>query len=176
MNKLASLLMLVAPSLAAAGSPAAGESAPEFTALDQDGRTVSLSSLKGKWVLLYFYPKDDTPGCTKQACDLRDGFTKFKKANVAVYGVSTQSAKSHQEFRAKHRLPFDLLVDEKGELGKLFGIGRYPVVGLYKRQSILIDPAGKIARRMEDVDPGKHADDILAVVNAGTGASGTKAH
>ncbi len=142
-----------------------GDAAPSFTSRDQEGREVKLSDLKGKWVLLYFYPKDDTPGCTKQACNLRDGFARYKKSGVAVYGISTQSAESHRKFREKYHLPFDLLVDEEGTLGKAFDIGKMPIVGLYKRQSVLIDPEGRIATKLDDVDPGTHHEDILKIVN-----------
>jgi peroxiredoxin Q/BCP len=142
-----------------------GDAAPAVVSHDQDGREVKLADLKGKWVLLYFYPKDDTPGCTKQACSLRDGFAQYKKAGVVVYGISTQDAESHRKFREKYHLPFDLLVDEKGELGKAFDIDKMPIIGMYKRQSVLINPEGKIATKLDDVDPATHSDDILKVVN-----------
>jgi len=138
-----------------------GSAAPGFEAQNQDGETRKLSDHAGKWVLLYFYPKDDTPGCTKQACRLRDDYKQFKDAGVVIYGISRQGAESHRAFRAKHKLPFDLLVDEKGEIGKLYGIGSIPLVGMYKRQSVLIDPKGKIARFMDSVDPETHAQAIL---------------
>src|SRR3989338_4863444 len=94
----------------------AGVPAPNFAAKNQDGKEMHLSDFKGKFVLIYFYPKDDTPGCTKEACDFRDSFTKVKKLNAVVLGVSRQEAASHKKFIAKHKLPFDLLVDHDGEI------------------------------------------------------------
>ncbi len=146
---------------AESGKPAVGEVAPDFSALDQDGGAVTLAGLRGKWVLLYFYPKDDTPGCTAQACSIRDGFHKFNQAGVVVYGVSTQSAKSHKKFKERYKLPFNLIVDDKSKLGNALGIEKYPVVGVYKRQTVLISPEGKVSKRMNDVDPSTHADEIL---------------
>ena len=112
-------------------------------------------------MLLYFYPKDDTPGCTKQACMLRDTYQQFQKEGAVIYGVSRQDAKSHQEFKKKHRLPFDLLIDEDGSLAKSFGVGLYPVVGFHKRESILIDGTGTIIKHYKDVDPQAHAAEVL---------------
>ncbi len=152
---------------AATGKPAEGEAAPQFVAKDQEGKEVTLAGLNGKWVLLYFYPKDDTPGCTKQACSIRDGFSKFKQAGVVVYGVSTQNAKSHKKFKERYKLPFDLIVDSDSALGNALGIEKYPLVGVYKRQTVLISPEGKVSKRMHDVDPSTHADEILAHVAKG---------
>lgn len=140
--------------------------APSFSAKNQDGKVVSLSDFKGKPVLVYFYPKDDTPGCTKEACLLRDYYSQFEKAGASILGVSRQDAKSHQEFRKKHRLPFDLLVDEDGSLAKAFGVGLYPVVGFHKRQSVLIDRGGQVVRFYDDVDPAAHASEVLKDIAA----------
>jgi peroxiredoxin Q/BCP len=142
-----------------------GAPAPAIEAKDQDGKTFRLSDQKGKWVLLYFYPKDDTPGCTKQACDLRDDYSKYKKAGIEIFGVSTQGAKSHQEFKAKHKLPFDLLVDEDGKIGEAFGVSKIPIMGIYKRQSVLIAPEGKVARFFENVDAAKHSKVVFDLVS-----------
>lgn len=145
-----------------------GQAAPAFTAKNQDGVERKSSDSQGKWVLLYFYPKDETPGCTKEACKIRDDYKQFTTAGVVVYGVSRQSADSHRKFRDKHHLPFDLLVDDKGEIGDAYGIGSMPIVGgifgLYKRQSVLIDPTGKVARFMDSVDPETHAAEVLETV------------
>jgi thioredoxin-dependent peroxiredoxin len=138
-----------------------GQPAPDFSAPNQDGKTVKLSDLKGKPVLLYFYPKDDTPGCTKEACNFRDEFSKFKESGTVILGVSRQDQKSHQEFKKKHRLPFDLLVDKDGALAKSFGVETMAVVGYHKRQSVLIGPDGKVARFYADVDPQKHTQEVL---------------
>ena len=129
-----------------------------------DGKPVKLSDLRGKKVVLYFYPKDDTPGCTKQACSLRDEYGAFKKAGVVIYGISRQDAESHKAFKAKYHLPFDLLMDEDGKIGDAFDISTIPLIGYHHRQSVLIDPAGKIARFMADVDPNTHTAEILKTV------------
>mgnify|MGYP001560700190 CR=1 FL=1 len=161
--KILLAFLLLCPFNAFAGL-ADGTKAPLFEAKNQDGKTVKLADHQGHWVLLYFYPKDDTPGCTKQACDLRDDSKKYAQAGITILGVSTQSAKSHQEFKAKHKLPFDLLVDEEGKIGDAFGVAKMPVIGIYKRQSVLISPDGKVARFFENVDAGKHSRMIFDLV------------
>ena len=113
----------------------------------------SLSDYQGMWVLLYFYPKDDTPGCTKEACAIRDVFPNFGKLNAEVLGVSGDSVASHKKFADKYGLPFTLLADEKKEAIGLYGIAA--------RTSFLIDPDGKIAKVYENVKPEKHAEEVL---------------
>jgi peroxiredoxin Q/BCP len=139
----------------------AGDSAPDFAAKNQDGKVVRLSEFRGKPVLIYFYPKDDTPGCTKEACSFRDEFSKFQKMGAVVIGVSRQDSKSHQEFHTKYHLPFDLLTDTDGKLAGSFGVGLMPVVGFTKRQSALVSPDGKLIRFYPDVDPAKHTAQVL---------------
>jgi peroxiredoxin Q/BCP len=138
-----------------------GEALPEFSVKNQHGKTVSSKDLKGKPYLLYFYPKDETPGCTKQACALRDEFAAFKKRGALVFGVSKQDAESHRAFIQKHRIPFDLLIDEEGKLAAQLGVGTYPVVGLHQRQSLLVDAEGKLIRFYESVDPAGHPAEVL---------------
>jgi thioredoxin-dependent peroxiredoxin len=142
-------------------SLAPGDPAPDFSASNQDGKSIRLSELRGHPVLLYFYPKDDTPGCTKEACGFRDGFEEFRKLGAIVFGVSSQDEKSHQAFRSKYALPFDLLVDSRGELSRSFEVGSIPLLGLFKRQSVLIDAQGRIARVYPDVDPAAHPSEVL---------------
>lgn len=147
--------------------PAAGEEAPDFTLSDQDGTPHALSSYRGKWVLLYFYPKDDTPGCTIEACTIRDQFKDFQKIDAVVLGVSTDSVASHKKFATAYELPFTLLADEHKEV-----VGRYGVFGEKKmmgrtymgtkRTSFLIDPKGNIAKVYEKVKPEEHAQEVLA--------------
>jgi len=139
-----------------------GEVIPEFSVPNQDGVAVTKASLSGKPVLFYFYPKDETPGCTQQACSLRDEYAAFKKLGVIVLGVSRQDAKSHQAFRKKHKLPFDLLVDEDGSLADRLGVEKMPLIGLHKRQSLLVTPDGKLFRLYKDVDPAQHTEQMLA--------------
>jgi peroxiredoxin Q/BCP len=138
-----------------------GDPAPEFTAKNQNGKIVRLSDFKGKPVLLYFYPKDDTPGCTKEACTFRDEYTKFQNMGAVILGISRQGAKSHQAFKAKYHLPFDLLTDEDGKLAESYGVGLMPIVGYHKRQSALISADGKLIQFYPDVDPAKHSAQVL---------------
>ncbi len=151
--------------------PEVGKKAPAFTLPDQDGKTHSLSDYAGKWVLLYFYPKDDTPGCTIEACTIRDQFKDFKKIGAVVLGVSTDSVKSHKKFADAYELPFTLLADENKEM-----VGEYGVFGEKKmygktymgtmRTSFLIDPSGKIAKIYEKVKPEEHAGEVIADLKA----------
>lgn len=140
--------------------------APDFKAFDQDGKSHKLSEYRGQWVLVYFYPKDDTPGCTKEACSIRDAWPDFKKLKVKVFGVSIQDGKSHKKFAEKYDLPFTLLVDEEKKIVSKYGVwgekslyGR-KYMGTF-RSSFLIDPKGKIAKIYEKVNPVSHAVDIL---------------
>lgn len=138
-----------------------GDKAPDFTAKNQDGKEVHLSDYLGKPVLLYFYPKDDTPGCTKEACSFRDEYSKFQKMGAVILGISRQDAKSHQAFRAKYHLPFDLLTDKDGNLAKSYGVGLMPIVGYHKRESALISADGKLIQFYPDVDPSKHTAQVF---------------
>lgn len=144
-----------------------GSKAPDFTLQDQDGKAHTLSSYAGKWVLLYFYPKDDTPGCTKEACTIRDSYERFKRSTLVVLGVSTDSVKSHQKFREKHSLPFTLLADVDKSVVRAYGVwGKKKFMGREymgtSRMSFLIDPDGKIAKVYEKVKPAAHAAEVLA--------------
>lgn len=138
-----------------------GEVIPDFSAKNQDGKVIKLSDLKGKPVLIYFYPKDDTPGCTKEACELRDNYAKYQKLGAVILGVSKQDAASHRKFREKYHLPFDLLTDEDGSVAKTLGVETMPVVGFHHRQSLLIGSDGKLLKFFEKVDPQLHATEVL---------------
>jgi len=140
--------------------------APDFKAIDQDGKSHKLSDYLGQWVLIYFYPKDDTPGCTKEACMIAELWPDFKKAKLQVFGVSIQSEKSHKKFAEKYDLPFTLLVDEDKKIVNKYGV--WAEKTLYGRKymgtlrtSFLIDPKGKIAKIYEKVKPEIHAEQIL---------------
>lgn len=137
--------------------------APAFSLLAQDGQRYSLEQFKGKWVLLYFYPKDDTPGCTKEACMIRDQFGEFEKLGIVVLGVSADTVERHKEFADKYHLPFLLLADTEKET-----INAYKADGLLftKRISYLINPDGMITNVYPDVDPASHAGEILRDVHA----------
>jgi peroxiredoxin Q/BCP len=148
-----------------------GKVAPSFSLNDQDGKTHKLSAYKGKWVLLYFYPKDDTPGCTKQACGIRDEFPAFKKLGCVVFGISTDTEKSHKKFEEKYKLPFTLLADSDKKVVEKYGVwapkkfmGR-EFLGT-QRTSFLISPEGKIAKIYENVKPPVHAEAVLADLKA----------
>lgn len=141
--------------------------APDFTLLDQDGKEHTLSDYLGKFILIYFYPKDDTPGCTKEACMLRDDFPNFKKLQAKVFGISADSVKSNKKFAEKYELPFTLLSDEKKVVLKKYGVlseksmfGK-TFLGI-KRMSYLIDKEGNVVKVYENVKPAVHAEEVLA--------------
>src|SRR5262249_1665356 len=133
---------------------------PELVATDVQGDRVLLSSTRGAIAVVYFYPKDETPGCTKQACAFRDQHDRFAKAGVTVFGVSRDSARSHAEFRKSHDLPFPLVADEKGDAQRAYGVPS--VWGMAKRVTFLVDKQGKIARVWPDVDPVLNVTEVLA--------------
>ena len=138
----------------------------DFSLPDQNGKVHSLSSYKGSWVLLYFYPKDDTPGCTKEACGFRDSLNDLKKHNVFVLGVSADSVSSHQKFAKKYNLNFPLLSDEKKEIIKAYGaFGKKKFMGKefegILRISFLINPEGEIVKKYDKVKPEVHAKEVL---------------
>jgi peroxiredoxin Q/BCP len=146
-----------------------GDPAPEFSAATNSGGMVSLADLRGKNVVLYFYPKDDTPGCTKEACAFRDHFAEFKKAGAVVLGVSTDPVKSHDKFAAKFKLPFTLLADEDKKIVQAYGVwgektfmGR-KYQGIY-RVTFLIGPDGRIKKIWPQVKPDEHAEEVLAAL------------
>ncbi len=143
-----------------------GDKAPAFRAKDQQDTEHTLEEAAGKWVLLYFYPKDDTPGCTKEACMLRDAWRDFKEANAVVFGVSKDTVKSHGKFAQKYSLPFPLLADEDTAIAQAYGVwGKKKFMGReymgMHRWSFLIDPEGKIAKIYQDVKPAEHAEEVL---------------
>ena len=138
--------------------------APAFTAKDQAGRTVSLADFAGKQsVVLYFYPKDDTPGCTKEACSLRDGFGALKAAGAVILGVSADDEASHKAFAEKFNLPFSLLADPGRTIIEAYGV-KMPVVGFAKRVTFVIDRQGTIRKVLADVDTGGHDRQVLEIL------------
>jgi len=136
-----------------------GQKAPDFSLSDQNGVNHSLKKYKGTWILLYFYPKDNTPGCTQEACAIRDSYPDFKKLGITVFGVSTDSVVSHEKFASKFGLPFTLLSDNEKEV-----IGKYDI-WRFKRISFLIDPEGNIAKIYPKVKPAEHAQEVLHDLN-----------
>lgn len=148
-----------------------GDKAPDFTASTSGGGTVSLAKLKGKPVVLYFYPKDDTSGCTKEACGFRDHFRDFEQAGAVVLGVSTDPVKSHDKFVEKYKLPFTLLADEDKQIVQAYGawgeksfMGR-KYMGTY-RITFLIGADGRIRKIWPQVKPEEHADEVLAALQS----------
>jgi len=148
-----------------------GAKAPDFSLPDQDGSTVTLKSLKGKQVVLYFYPKDDTSGCTKEACDFRDSLAPIKKAGAVVIGVSKDGKASHQKFIAKYGLPFALLSDEETVVCNAYGV--YKEKSMYgrkylgiERSTFVIDATGRIKALFRKVKVPGHVDEVLAALKA----------
>ena len=148
-----------------------GDKAPDFKTVDQEGKPVSLADFRGKKVVLYFYPKDDTPGCTKEACAFRDEFADFRRRKVEVLGVSTDNQKSHKKFAEKFKLPFRLLVDEDKKIVKDYGV--WDKKSLYgrlffgtRRVTYLINEKGKIAAVWPKVKPAEHSGEILGFLDA----------
>jgi peroxiredoxin Q/BCP len=138
-----------------------GQPAPAFDLKNSKSELVSLNSYKGQWLVLYFYPKDDTPGCTKEACSFRDNYQSIQSLNASVVGISIDSSSSHKEFKEKYNLPFTLLADEDGEVAKKYGaLNNFLIFKLAKRQSFIIDPDGKIRRVYRSVSPSEHANEI----------------
>lgn len=144
-----------------------GDPAPDFSLPDGDGTVVSLKDLRGKWIVLYFYPRDNTPGCTKEACSFRDSYPDYQGQNVVVLGVSTDDAKAHTKFSTKFNLPFPLLTDAEGTVATAYdsyGLKKFmgkEYVGI-SRNTFVIDPDGKIAKVYLKVKPDNHAASVLA--------------
>ena len=154
--------LLLGSTVSLAQQVSAGEAAPDFELIDQNGTMHSIEDYRGKWVALYFYPKDNTPGCTTEACEFRDNIFAFKSANCEILGVSLDDAESHKAFADKHGLPFPLLADTEGTTADAYGVkSRLFGMTLAKRQTFLIDPDGNIAKHYRKVDPDSHSVEVL---------------
>jgi peroxiredoxin Q/BCP len=140
-----------------------GQQAPDFELRSDDGRTIKLSDLRGKPVVLYFYPKDDTPGCTTQACGIRDAYDDFRARGAEVFGISADDEASHARFRSKYALPFTLLADPEREAGAAYGVLR-DGKQTFERSTFVVDADGRVAKVMRRVDPQTHADEVLAAL------------
>lgn len=136
-----------------------GSLAPDLAALDQGGKAHRLADERGHAVIVYFYPKDGTPGCTKEACAFRDAWDRFQAAGVQIFGVSSDDQKSHEQFAKEEKLPFPILADPDHAWSRAFGVPTR--LGMDARVSFLIDGAGRVARVYPDVDPAIHADQVL---------------
>ena len=162
---LAGVALVVRGMRAGDKAPAIGSAAPDFTLNSQDGKPTSLHDFKGKWVVLYFYPKDMTPGCTIEAHNFQRDLEKYNALNAVVLGVSLQDEKSHQEFCAKESLTFKLLADTKKEVSEKYdSVMNFGVAQLSARHTFLIDPSGVVRKVWTDVDVKKHSDDVLAAI------------
>jgi peroxiredoxin Q/BCP len=153
-------------------APAVGEAAPDFTLNSQESKPVSLHDFKGKWVVLYFYPKDMTPGCTIEAHNFQRDLAQYEQKNAVIFGVSMQDENSHQEFCTKEGLHFKLLADTKGEVSaKYDSVMNFGVTKLSARHTFLIDPQGKVARTWMTVKPDAHSAEVLAALSELQGGS-----
>ena len=136
--------------------------APEFNLKDAGGNTISLDYFKGRWLVIFFYPKDDTPGCTKEACNFRDDYSAIESLGAHVVGINLDKTTSHQKFKEKYQLPFRLLSDPKGKVAKKYGsLFRFMFIKFSKRHSFIIDPHGLIRKEYRSVNPTTHSIQII---------------
>jgi peroxiredoxin Q/BCP len=168
---LAAFALALPLSAARAGdtaAPAVGQPAPAFRLQDQAGKWHSLAEYKGKWVALYFYPKDETPGCTTQACSFRDNVFAFNKEGAVILGVSVDDVASHKAFAEKHGLPFTILADSDKSVTRRYGVLKayMGVMEMARRDTFIIDPQGRIAKHYESVNPEGHSAVVLADIKA----------
>jgi len=144
-------------------APQVGQSAPTFKLQDQNGDWHALKDYRGQWLAVYFYPKDETPGCTTEACNFRDNIYLFKKIGAAVVGISLDDVDSHKAFTEKHKLPFTLLADTGGEVAKTYGVLRdYKAIQYANRESFLVNPDGVIVKHYAKVNPKDHTQEVVA--------------
>lgn len=157
----AGLLALLGLHSVQADELAVGSPAPKFTLMDQESKTHALAEYRGRWVVLYFYPKDDTPGCTTEACNFRDALPAMRVLNVQILGISLDDTKSHALFAKKYSLPFPLLADTEGEVARAYGaLWSIGPLRIAKRYTFLIDPEGRVAKIYRDVKPATHSREL----------------
>jgi|TARA_B110000483_G_scaffold59465_1_gene74212 peroxiredoxin Q/BCP len=162
-NKSYLIFLLLTFSWAVNASLEVGDTAPSFSLEDQNSLTHQLGDYTGKWVVLYFYPKDDTPGCTTQACDFRDAVKRIIASKSVVFGISLDSVESHKKFSDKNNLPFSLLSDNKGKVAKQYNsLNNFLGYKSAKRNTFIISPEGKIAKIYLSVDPKTHSEMVLS--------------
>lgn len=171
-RSLATFVLTLVAALAAGpvfgAGPEVGQPAPAFRLQDQNGEWHNLEDYRGKWVALYFYPKDNTPGCTTQACEFRDNIFAFREAGAVILGVSVDDVESHRKFAEEHGLPFTLLADPEKNTARDYGVLKkfFGVMEMADRETFLIDPQGRIAKRYPAVDPKGHSQIVLADIKA----------
>ncbi len=160
---MSAMTLLLGGTSASAEQFRTGDPAPDFELMDQNGQLHSIEDYRGNWVALYFYPKDDTPGCTTEACEFRDNIFAFKNLDCQILGVSLDDVESHKAFAEKYSLPFPLLADTAGTAADAYGVkSKFLGMTVAKRQTFLIDPQGNIAKHYEQVDPETHSQQVLA--------------
>lgn len=171
---LAGLLMI--SGLAHGADALVGTTAPAFALIDQNGQTQRIEDYRGKWVVLYFYPKNDTPGCTTEACAFRDDIYQLRDLGAQVLGVSIDNQESHKAFAEKHGLPFPLLADTDGKVAKSYGaLWSFAFVRFARRHTFIIDPQGKVAKVYRSVKPTSHSDEVIAALRELQTADATSA-
>ncbi len=167
----ATLPMALVPTAARAQAAAGitvGQAAPAFRLQNQNGEWVTLEQQRGKWLVLYFYPKDNTPGCTTQACEFRDNIFAYRKAGAVILGISVDDLASHKKFAEEHSLPFPILADADKKTAQSYGV-LYKAMGIMeiaRRETFIIDPAGRIAKHYKSVNPKGHSELVLADLKA----------
>ena len=170
---LALALTMISLQATAGQTPAVGATAPGFRLQDQNGEWHDLEDYRGSWLAVYFYPKDDTPGCTTEACNFRDNIYAFKAIGAAVVGISVDDVASHKKFSDKYKLPFVILADETGGTAEAYGLLRdWKLLKIAARQSFIVDPQGVIAKHYAEVDPDNHTQEVLADLEALMAAAG----
>ena len=161
-KSILTLLLIATFAVTAGDQPAVGSTAPGFNLQDQNGEWHTLEDYAGQWLAVYFYPKDDTPGCTTEACSFRDNIYAFKAIGANIVGISVDDVASHKEFSDKYKLPFTLLADEGGKTSKAYGVLRdYMLMKIASRQSFIVNPDGIVAKHYESVDPETHTEEVL---------------
>jgi len=157
----AGLLALLGLQGVQADELAAGSPAPKFALLDQEAKTHTLANYRGRWVVLYFYPKDDTPGCTTEACNFRDDLPAIRALNVQILGISMDDTQSHARFAEKYRLPFPLLADTEGDVARAYGaLWSIGPMRIARRHTFVIDPDGRVAKIYRNVKPASHSREL----------------
>jgi len=155
-------LSILGASIVSAESIKVGAMAPDFTLIDQNNKSQTLSKMRGKWVVMYFYPKDETPGCTTEACNFRDNILSLRVKEAEVWGISVDNSESHAQFSEKYKLPFTLLADPGGQVAKKYGsLLNMVIFKIAKRHSFIIDPKGRIAKIYRNVNPKTHVEQVL---------------
>jgi len=161
------MAILISLSVMAGETPVVGNPAPGFNLQDQNGEWHKLEDYRGTWLAVYFYPRDDTPGCTTEACNFRDNIYAFKAIDAEVVGISVDDVESHKEFSDKFKLPFVILADTGGDTARTYGVLRdYKLMKIASRQSFLVNPEGVLVKHYEDVDPDTHTEEVLEDLKA----------